>query len=209
MADAISANYEAGIAAGTQLLAVYVTGTPDIQWTAAQLAAIPAAMVVVTIDQGAEGSPVADATVRDVETGAWTADQAVSDEPWTAARPTVYCDLDNLPLLEQAGWQGDVWVADWTDTAPAQPPVVPAGMNCVAVQWTDQGGGGLYDLSVVFDPTWPEATVEQVAVQNGFGVCEKCGGVWFTTTASGNVCPAGGTHSTPAGWQDLGQLVAQ
>jgi hypothetical protein len=28
-------------------------------------------------------------------------------------------------------------------------------MTCVAVQYSDQGGGGAYDLSVVFDPYWP------------------------------------------------------
>ena len=28
-------------------------------------------------------------------------------------------------------------------------------MTCVAVQYTNQGGGGTYDLSVVFDPAWP------------------------------------------------------
>jgi hypothetical protein len=211
MADAISANYQAGIGAGTQLLGVYVTGTPDIQWTQAQLAAIPAGVVVVTIDQGSDGSPVADAMVRDVETGAWTPGGAVTEQPWTAARPTIYCSADTLPALEQAGWQGDVWVADWTGSPPAQPYVVPAGMTCVAVQYSDQGGGGAYDLSVVFDPTWPGGNMDAVAwpaVEPFKGVCEKCGVIWATNTTAGNVCAAGGQHSTPAGWNNLAPLIA-
>lgn len=152
MADAISANY-ASLPPGV-MWAGYVTGTPDIQWSAAQLAT-----ATVTIDQGADGSPVLTANVRDVETGAWTAAAAVNLAGWTAPRPTIYISLDSLSELEQAGWQGDVWVADYTGTAPDSPPAVPAGMTCVAVQYTDQGGGGTYDLSVVFDPIWPEANV--------------------------------------------------
>jgi hypothetical protein len=162
MADATSANYQAGISAGTQLLGVYVTGTPDVQWTAAELAAIPAGVTVVTIDQGYQSPPVTTATVRDVEAGAWSVDAAVDLSAWTAARPTIYCSADMLPAVGQAGWQRDVWVADYVASAPAAPYPVPAGMTCVAWQWTDQGGGGAYDLSVVFDPWWPQLAPEGV-----------------------------------------------
>jgi len=81
----------------------------------------------------------------------------VNRNGWTTARPTIYCSASVLPALGQAGWRGDVWVADYINQAPTQPYPVPAGMTCVAWQWTDQGGGGAYDLSVVFDPTWPQA----------------------------------------------------
>ena len=157
MGDAIGVN--AGVLArgGTDMVAGYVTGDGDIPWTAADWALFTG-KVAVTIDQGAAGSPVAGADVRDVESGAWTPAAAVHNVPWTAARPTIYCSASALPQVAAAGWQGDVWVADWTGTPPAAPPAVPAGMTCVAVQYTDQGGGGAYDLSVVFDPAWPGTT---------------------------------------------------
>jgi hypothetical protein len=113
---------------------------------------------------------VPSATVRDVETGAWTPGAAVSEQPWTAVRPTIYCSLDTLPDVAAAGWQGDVWVADYGEppVTPTAPPAVPAGMTCVAVQWSDQGGGGAYDLSVVFDPTWPyQATGDDMLIIQG------------------------------------------
>jgi hypothetical protein len=203
MADATSANAQAGIDAGTDLLAIYVTGSADVQWTTAQQALIPAGVTVVTIDQGGTGSPVASANVRDVESGAWTASQAVSEQPWTAPRPTVYCSLDNLSGLSAAGWLGDVWVADWTGSPPTSPTAVPDGMTCVAVQYSDEGGGGTYDLSVVFDPTWPEEadvtipglpgqwlTVPQyfnssdgTTVAVGYGLDNT---VWYTTFVPGS-----------------------
>lgn len=161
MGDAIHDNVPAlaAVQSSLQVVAGYVTGSPDIVWTPADWAQF-GGLVPVTIDQGFTGSPVAAANVRDVEAGAWTAAAAVDLTGWTTARPTIYCSLDVLPQLEQVGWQGDVWVADYTSAAPGSPSAVPAGMTCVAVQWTDQGGGGAYDLSVVFDPTWPvEANV--------------------------------------------------
>jgi hypothetical protein len=154
MGDAIHDNVPALVQAGTQMVAGYVTGSLDVLWTPADWALFPG-VPAVTIDQGYTGSPAASANVRDVEQGAWTVAGAVNLTGWTAPRPTIYCSASVLPQLGAAAWQGDVWVADWTGTPPASPPVVPVGMTCVAVQYTDQGGGGLYDLSVVFDPYWP------------------------------------------------------
>ena len=156
MGDATHDNVSALVAdrGNLQLIAGYVTGTSSIQWTPSDWASFPG-RVLVTIDQGAYGSPVAAADVRDVESGAWTAAAAVNRAGWTAARPTIYISLDSLPSLESAGWQGDVWIADYTGTVPSGPPSIPAGMTCVAWQYTDQGGGGAYDLSAVFDPVWP------------------------------------------------------
>jgi hypothetical protein len=156
MGDAIHDQVPALHAAGTEMVAGYVTGSPDIVWTAADWALF-AGRPQVMIDQGFTGSPVASANVLDVEQGAWTPAAAVGFRPhMTSPRPTAYSSLAALPQLAAAGWQGDVWVADWTGSAPGSPPAVPAGMTCVAVQWTNQGGGGAYDLSVVFDPYWPE-----------------------------------------------------
>jgi hypothetical protein len=155
MGDAIHDNVGALARAKLQMVAGYVTGSPDILWTNADWALFPG-LPHVTIDQGFTGSPVASAIVRDVEPGAWTAAAAVSSRPWTPARPTIYCSTSALPTLEQAGWRGDVWVANYVTSAPGSPYPVPAGMTCVAWQWTNMGGGGTYDLSVVFDPYWPD-----------------------------------------------------
>lgn len=162
MGDATHDNVSALVAdrGNLQLVAGYVTGTSSIQWTPSDWASFPG-MTLVTIDQGAYGSPVAAADVRDVESGAWTAAAAVDRSGWTAVRPTIYISLDSLPSLETAGWQGDVWIADYTGTVPSGPPSMPAGMTCVAWQYTDLGGGGAYDLSVVFDPTWPSVQEAQ------------------------------------------------
>jgi hypothetical protein len=154
MGDATHVNVpQLASAPGLQVAAGYVTGTPDILWTAADWARF-AGISQVTIDQGGVGSPVASAVVRDVEAGAWTVANAVNRDRWTASRPTIYCSLSTVPTLASAGWSGDVWVANWTSTPPSSPPATP-GMNCVAVQYTNQGGGGAYDLSIVFDPAWP------------------------------------------------------
>jgi hypothetical protein len=153
MGDATHANVPALTHAAVQLVAGYVTGSPDVQWTAGDWALFPG-VPHVTIDQGYTGSPVPDATVRDVETGAWGVGAAVTAKPWTPPRPTIYISVSGLPWLAATGWKGDIWVA-WYNGNPALDFTVPPGMNCVAKQYTDTGGGGAYDLSAVFDPTWP------------------------------------------------------
>lgn len=154
MGDAIAANVSALHAAQFDLYAGYVTGSPTIRWTAADFALFPANKRV-TIDQAFTGSPVPSAIVRDVQPGAWTAAAAVNTKPWTPARPTIYCSLDTLTQVASAGWKGDVWVALY-DGVPSLNFTVPAGMRCVAKQYSDSGGGGAYDISEVFDLYWPE-----------------------------------------------------
>lgn len=168
MGDAIHDNVPALAAAPVQMVAGYVTGTPDVQWTAADwnlFLEVPR----VTIDQGYQSPAITTATVRDEEKGAWTLPGAADLSDWTAQRPTIYVSLSTLPALAAAGWRGDVWVADWTNVPPTSPPVMPAGMTCVAVQYTNKGGGGTYDESIVFDPLWPskEAPVAVTAWQPG------------------------------------------
>jgi hypothetical protein len=210
MGDATHVNVPSLETAGTDMVAGYVTGSPDILWTAADWArfTVPA----VTIDQGyGGGRPILYADVRDVETGAWTVATAVSLAGWTAARPTIYCSLSTLPQLAAAGWQGDVWVADWTLTPPTAPPPMPPGMTCVAVQYSDQGGGGTYDLSVVFDPAWPGKgdPVASPILSSNVVVCEKCYSFYSQANQAQSVCPAGGQHSTPAGWIVYSVVYAQ
>lgn len=139
----------------------YDTGTPDIMWTAADWHRFPT-MRHVHIDQGANGSPVLTATVRDVETGAWTPDAAVRDTVgWNPARPTIYCNMSTLPAVLNAGWRRDLWLAIPSDAPPTQPPVVP-GCTVVAVQWRFAGP---FDQSVVFDHDWPEASGSRPPIQ--------------------------------------------
>lgn len=155
MGDATHAN-AATLAAAlppVDLVAGYVTGTPDIQWTAADWAMFPG-KTLVTIDQGDAGSPVASATVRDVEPGAWTPLSAVMDKPWTAARPTIYCDQNDLTRpggVLSCGWQGDLWLAisGWQ---PGDP--LPAAPGCTIVAVQDHYETA-FDLSYVLDPGWP------------------------------------------------------
>lgn len=142
------------------LVAVYLTGTPDIQWSAADRAQWPDS-IQVTIDQGGPGSPVAQAMGRDVEPGAWTPSAAVDKSNWHTSRPFIYCDRADLGSVINAGWRGDVWLAwpGWVGTAKPSYP----GINIVAIQnvFTAQ-----YDESIVFDDTWPIAATKEAEVIN-------------------------------------------
>lgn len=130
----------------------YDTGSAAIKWTDADWARFTTTRKV-HIDQGAGGSPFVTATVRDVETGAWTPEAAVS-QPWDSrvARPTIYCNRDTLPRVMAAGWQGELWLAipGWK---PGQTLPDHGNSRVVAVQNVFAGD---YDSSIVLDPTWPE-----------------------------------------------------
>jgi len=149
--DAIHLN----VSSVPQLAAVvcgYDTGTPNIRWTPQDWSRFHTSRLV-HIDQGGIGSPIPTATVRDVETGAWTPESAVAETGnWHALRRTIYCNQNTLPRVLAAGWQGDLWLAILSDRPPASPPVVK-GCNVVAVQFAFDT---TYDRSVVFDPYWPE-----------------------------------------------------
>jgi hypothetical protein len=139
----------------------YDTGTSDVRWTWGDWNRHPQA-AHVHIDQGGPGSPVPTATVRDVETGAWTPEAAVGEtRNWNAGRRTIYCNQDTLPRVLAAGWRGDLWLAILTDTPPSSPPVVP-GCTVVAQQYRF---GTYYDTSIVFDPYWPERKPSMPGIQ--------------------------------------------
>jgi hypothetical protein len=150
MWDAIRANI-AAIPADAEMVAGYVTGTPDIRWEASDWRRY-SGIRQITIDQGGIGSPVSTATVRDVEDGAWLPEPAVRDTAnWNAGRRTIYCNLDTLPRVLAAGWRGDLWLAIPSNVPHATPPDVP-GCTVVAVQYKFAGS---YDQSIVYDPYWP------------------------------------------------------
>ena len=147
MGGAIHANVDSIPAKGLALAAGYVTGTSDIMWTQQDWDRFPGE-VHVTIDQGF-GAHVPTANIRDVEPGAWSAVDAVR-EPWTAARPTIYCDRNDLPAVLAAGWRGDLALAI-PEPEPDLPPTVP-GCTVVAVQFRFLP---TWQMWVVFDEYWP------------------------------------------------------
>lgn len=151
MYDAISANAETlkRRMGAPGMVAYYVTGSPDIRWSDAQVAMFSNSEMI-SIDQGFTGSPVRTAMVRDVEPNAWTPANAVDLSNWDAERPTIYCDRSDLQTVIAEGWKGDVWLAypGWSGPTP---PVYP-GVNVVAVQRTFDAD---WDVSTVYDPYWP------------------------------------------------------
>jgi len=214
MGDAISAQ-AASLPAGLDLVAGYVTGSPDIQWTAADFARFPG-VPHVTIDQGFTGSPVPSANVIDVEAGAWTAGAAVAFIPaMTSPRPTIYSGQSDAEIVWSLGYKGDYWLAwpGWTGTAPpahlANGVPVPPGVRIVAVQNVFAAS---YDLSVVFDPFWPEEDpMAVVAAQPGWKFCAKCGSFVYGgagAPAAGYPCAGGGTHDVSVSG-DYSALVAE
>jgi hypothetical protein len=172
MADGEGINASAVIAAGTDLVAVYVTGTAGIRWAPYQILMIPAGRTIVTIDQGSAGSPVGTADVRDVENGAWTPDLAVDLAGWDAPRPTIYCSAGTLPAVLAAGWTGALWLAipGWDGDQ------LPDTGACEVVAVQDQYNG-TYDLSSVLDPAWPEGKENEMYV-----TIEGIPGQWINPT---------------------------
>lgn len=143
------------------LVAGYVTGTPDIRWQAPDWALFPG-IPHVTIDQGFANSPVPSAIVRDFEQFAWTASWAnehIGNGLWTPERPTIYSAQDTLQGILDDGWRRDLWMAlpGWQPGDPWPPVVAEAirlGCTIVAVQ-NRQDVVNAYDISVVLDPHWP------------------------------------------------------
>lgn len=143
------------------IVALYDTGSPNIAATPADIAAVPARLEKVFIDQGFTGSPNLKADVRDVEQGAWTVQAAVNKTGWNVARPTLYVGFpDTVQEVFNAGWRGDVWLVHQSPTPPTSPPIVPAGINVVAVQWNFTNPN--FDESVVFDSSWHSGVIMPV-----------------------------------------------
>lgn len=127
----------------------YGTGSPDIQWDAADRQQYPAD-ILVEIDQGGAGSPVMTAIVRDVENGAWAPGTATDKKGWDVERPTLYGSRDTLSQVASDGWKGDYWLAwpGWTGEALPEYP----GITIIGVQdlWESN-----YDRTTFLDEFWP------------------------------------------------------
>lgn len=211
MVDATGDHALDAIGTNAELVAYYITGLPPVPWNATQIGMIPQWRVHVPIDQASGNAPQYGATVQDVEPNAYTPN---SVPRWqancTAERPTVYCDQNDLPAILATHWIGDLWLAipGWTEGQPL--PSAP-GCNIVAVQ-NRFNVNNAYDLSVVLDPTWPfreVTTMPDITTDNGFQVCSKCFALYPAGNAAQSVCPAGGQHSTPAGWHQYALQFAQ
>jgi len=142
------------------IVGYYCTGTPDIRWDSTQRSMFPG-HVMVAVDQDGEYSPVFTAPVRDVEDNAWSAAKATITAGWIAARPTIYCDMNDLESVLNYGWKGDLWLAI-PGPAPLTPPRI-SGCTVVAVQYDFLD---TYESSVVFDDYWPSNPPEEKEMLN-------------------------------------------
>lgn len=189
------------------IVQLYDTGSPGIIATAEDINSVrtlPNIAHVVMIDQGFTGSPNMNAVVRDCENGAWTVQNAVDKKGWNVARPTLYLGFpDNAQQAFDLGWRGDVILVMAQDMAPSAPPLVPNGINVIAIQWNFKNPN--WDEEVVFDDFWPEAKVTvpnndptpdtdtpKITDQTGWKWCNKCGALFYSLGKS--VCPVGGEH---------------
>lgn len=204
------------VPAGSQL-AGYVTGSPDIAWTAADWHAHPDA---IRIDQS-PANTAADETadVLDVEAGAGTlADCA----PWAKAalasfaraarpgqrRPAIYASAGNITNVVNALVAGAVtsgvglWVANWNLTqAQAVLDVLNASgpYPVIGVQFTD--APGFFDADI-FSTAWlhdrsgttPPVPRPGSGTQPGWRWCRKCRSLFFGPQQAQSHCAAGGTH---------------
>lgn len=139
MIDAASPDGIAAYKGHYDLVAGYKTGTPGQNWAGHS--------ADVWIDQHGFGEHNYAANVQDVEPQCW----GVADVPeWvtqcTAERPTVYCDRSDYPLVRKL-WHGDIWLAAPGGVNIANYPGVIAVQDVFA---------GEYDLTTVYDATWPK-----------------------------------------------------
>jgi hypothetical protein len=130
------------IPTATGKVAGYVTGSADIQWTAAEWAMFPHS-VHVTINQ--ENGSDAACDVYDYETGAWTELDVVAKVKANAGQCTVYVNQANVESLTKAltaaGMQNhgvELWLANWDLDKSEATALVGTFINefkVVAVQW--------------------------------------------------------------------------
>ena len=172
MYDATSSNAGLLVTKNPEMLAIYLTGTPDVRWTSRQVAFFPRVKTWVRIDQGGPTSPQYTAAVVDVEPHARTVSQAENDflVKCTAPRPTIYCDRNDYQHVTA---KCDIWLAAPGLTDDQALALRKADPRIVAVQNVFADG---YDRSIVFDDYWPdkppapeEYTVQVERYQPGFG----------------------------------------
>lgn len=153
MYDAIGASASTLVPLNPTMIAIYLTGSPDIRWTSAEVALFPGVKTFVRIDQGGPTSPQFEANVFDVEPGAWTMANAVAAcAKCTAPRPTIYCDRNDYRTVPNS-FTGDLWIAAPGLSDAEAIAFAATDKRIVAVQ---NVFGGSFDKSIVIDPNWPE-----------------------------------------------------
>lgn len=153
MYDATRENARSLLGENPEMIAIYLTGTPDIRWTSTEVQLFPKMKTWVRIDQGGLTSPQYAATVFDAEPRAWTIAGAIAaTERSSAARPTVYCDRSDYRTIP-ASYKRDIWLAAPGLTDAEAIALARSDKRIVAVQ---NLFAGTYDRSVVIDPYWPE-----------------------------------------------------
>lgn len=158
------------VPADGRVKALYITGSGGVPASAAQLANNPHC---VRIDQSPVNTAIDEtADVLDYENGAAGAAQLA---PWVKAAlanfhsarrpgqrsPAIYMSRANVSAVVNALIAGGVtsgvglWIADWDFNAPGAAKEVSEGSGpfpVIARQYSDKGGGGLYDLDVWSSP---------------------------------------------------------
>lgn len=212
--DCKSSNLSVTMAPEPGLMAGYGTGTPDVQWTAAQIAAHPG---MVLFDQ----SPLNTSTdetldVFDVENMAGT----LGDIPgwligaranFTAGQrpgqrwPALYMSRSTLTpaanVLEAAGITGNVpiWLAEPMPEQAAIDTVNQASgpWPIIGVQYLFAGP---FDVSVV-SASWlanvsgrRPPTPPIVGTQSGWRYCNKCKSLFYGPDIAVSICAVGGHH---------------
>lgn len=151
MYDAIRANAKSLVPLKPSMVAIYLTGSSDIRWTTTEVQLFPNAEFV-RIDQGGQTSPQFEATVFDVEPGAWSMSNAVAaTKKCTAARPTIYCDRSDYKTVP-ASYSDALWIAAPGLSVAQVEALAATDKRIVAVQNVFAGS---FDSSIVLDPNWP------------------------------------------------------
>jgi hypothetical protein len=143
MIDAIHDNVSS-IPANAPKVAGYVTGTADIEWTAADWARF-ATTAKIRINQWPDSDPLL-GDVLDVETGAWTNEQAAQASlarQENGLQVNLYTSQDNVTPLVNACIAvgvtiGNLWVANWSLSAEQATALVAQRYGpwpVQAVQW--------------------------------------------------------------------------
>jgi hypothetical protein len=158
------------VPADGRVKALYITGSGGVPASAAQLANNPHC---VRIDQSPVNTVIDEtADILDYENGAAGAAQLA---PWVRAAlanfhsakrpgqrsPAIYMSRAKVSEVVNALIAGGVtsgvglWIADWDFNAPGAAKEVSEGSGpfpVIARQYSDKGGGGLYDLDVWSSP---------------------------------------------------------
>ena len=140
----------ADIPADAEMVSGYVDGR--YRWSPSDWARFPHAVQV----RIAVSASTNDGDVLDVEPGDATPAQCPDWIRMRQAaglpRPTIYCNRSTMGAVQDAcrGLSYSLWIAEWTGSAH---PILGA----VAVQYASPGtgSGGHYDLSAVYDDSWP------------------------------------------------------